>query len=176
MLVPATGAKQKEKSKMNKRNMILTAILGVITLAAVPFVYAQHQGMHGGMHGMHGGMHAGGFGMFSPEHLAHAKEALGLSDAQVDQLKAIAKDFHAQNAQYHQQLHGGLLQVAQTLINDPNNIAGAQALLDQQNATEATLKTNALQAASKALNVLTPEQRAKVGDFLAKRAAMHNQQ
>lgn len=161
---------------MSKRNMILTAILGVITLAAVPFVYAQHQGMHDGMHGMHGGMHAGAFGMFSPEHLAHAKEALGLSDAQVDQLKAIAKDFHAQNAQYHQQLHGGLLQVAQTLINDPNNLSAAQALLDQQNATEATLKTNALQAASKALNVLTPEQRAKVGDFLARRAAMHNQQ
>lgn len=156
---------------MNKRNLIIVAVLGVLTLAAVPFVYAQHQGMHAGMHGMRGGA----LGMFSPEHLAHAKQYLGLSDAQVDQLKAIATEFHTQNAQYHQQLHGGLLQVAQTLINDPNNIAGAQALLDQQNATEQTMKTNALQAASKALNVLTAEQRAKVGDFLARRAAMHNQ-
>lgn len=160
---------------MNKRNLIIAAVLGVITLAAVPFVYAQHQGMHAGMH-MRGGMHDGAFGFFSPEHLAHAKQYLGLSDAQVDQLKTIATDLRTQNAQYHQQLHGGLLQVAQTLINDPNNIAAAQALLDQQNANEQAMKTNALQAASKALNVLTAEQRAKVGDFLNKRAAMHNQQ
>lgn len=159
---------------MSKRNMIITAILGVLMLAAVPFVYAQH-GMRGGMHAR-GGMHGGPLGFFSPDHLQHAKEYLGLTDAQVDQLKTIASDFHAQNAQYRDQLHGGFVNVAQTLINDPNNVAAAQALLDQQTAAENAMKTNALQAASKALNVLTPEQRAKVGDFLAKRAAMHNQQ
>jgi len=158
---------------MNKRNTILTAILAVITLAAVPFVYAQHQhGMHGGMNGMHAGV----FGEMGLAHLQRAKEYLGLSDAQVDQLKAIGTALHEQNAPYHKQLHGGLVQVAQTLIADPNNISAAQALLDQQNAAEQAMKTNALNAASKALNVLTPDQRAKVGDFLSKRAAMHNDQ
>jgi protein CpxP len=158
---------------MNKRNAIITAVVAVLTLAGVPFVYAQHQhAMHDGMHGMHGGP----FGAFGLGHLQHAKEALGLSDAQADQLKTIFTALHEQNAQYRTQVHGGLMQVAQTLINDPNNISAAQALLDQQNAAEQAMKTNALNAASKALNVLTPDQRAKVGEFLSKRAAMHIQQ
>jgi Spy/CpxP family protein refolding chaperone len=156
-----------------KRNAIIIATLAVLMLAGVPFIYAQHQhGMHGGMHGMHGGA----FADFGLGHLARAKEYLDLTDAQVDQLKAIGKELHEQNAPYRKQLHGGLVQVAQTLISNPNDVAAAQAQLDQQNAVEATLKTNTLAAAAKALNVLTPDQRAKVGDFLNKRAAMHNNQ
>jgi len=156
-----------------KRNAIIIGTLAVLMLAGVPFIYAQHQhGMHGGMHGMHGGP----FADFGLGHLARAKEYLGLTDAQVDQLTAIGKELHEQNAPYRKQLHGGLVQVAQTLISNPNDVAAAQAQLDQQNAVEATLKTNTLAAAAKALNVLTPDQRAKVGDFLNKRAAMHNNQ
>jgi periplasmic protein CpxP/Spy len=156
-----------------KRNAIIIGTLAVLLLAGVPFIYAQHQhGMHGGMHGMHGGP----FADFGLAHLAHAKEYLNLTDAQVDQLKAIGKELHEQNAPYRKQLHGGLVQVAQTLISNPNDVAAAQAQLDQQNAVEATLKTNTLAAAAKALNVLTPDQRAKVGDFLSKRAAMHDNQ
>ena len=156
-----------------KRNAIIIATLSVLMLAGVPFIYAQHQhGMHGGMHGMHGGP----FADFGLGHLARAKEYLGLTDAQVDQLKAIGKELHEQNAPYRKQLHGGLVQVAQTLISNPNDVAAAQTQLDQQNAVEATLKANTLAAAAKALNVLTPDQRAKVGDFLNKRAAMHNNQ
>jgi len=155
---------------MNKRNAIVIAILALIMVAGVPFLYAQHQhGMHGGMHGMHGGA----FADFGLGHLQRAKEYLDLTDAQVDQLKAIGKELHEQNAPYRKQLHGGLVQVAQTLISNPNDVAAAQAQLDQQNAVEATLKTNTLAAAAKALNVLTPDQRAKVGEFLSKRAAMH---
>lgn len=156
-----------------KRNAIIIGTLAVLMLAGVPFLYAQHQhGMHGGMHGMHGGP----FADFGLGHLARAKEYLDLTDAQVDQLKAIGKELHEQNALYRKQLHGGLVQVAQTLISNPNDVAAAQAQLDQQNAVEATLKANTLAAAAKALNVLTPDQRAKVGDFLSKRAAMHNNQ
>jgi len=155
---------------MNKRNVFVIAILAIVTLAGVPFIYAQHQnGMHGGMRGMHGGP----FAELGLGHLQHAKEYLGLTDAQVDQLKAIGAELHEQNAPFRKQLHGGLMQVAQTLVSDPNNVAAAQALLDQQNAAEQTLKANTLAAASKALNVLTPDQRAKVGEFLNKRAAMH---
>jgi periplasmic protein CpxP/Spy len=155
---------------MNKRNAILIGILALLMVAGVPFIYAQHQhGMHDGMHGMHGGP----FAEFGLGHLQRAKEYLDLSDAQVDQLKAIGKELHEQNAPYRKQLHGGLVQVAQTLVTNPNNLAAAQTLLDQQTAAEQTLKTNTLAAAAKALNVLTPEQRAKVGEFLTKRAAMH---
>ena len=60
--------------------------------------------------------------------------------------------------------------VMETLLADPNNVAAAQALLDKQEATEHTLKVNALNAAAKALNVLTPEQRTKLADHVREHA------
>jgi len=155
---------------MSKRNLIVTAIVAVLTLAAVPLVYAQHE------HGSHGGMHDGAFAGLGFGHLQRAKEYLDLTDAQVDQLKAIGADLRQQNAPYRKQIHGGLLQIAQTLVNNPNDTTAAQAIINQQTAAENAMKTNALNAASKALNVLTPDQRTKVADFIAKRAARHQEQ
>ena len=57
-------------------------------------------------------------------------------------------------------------QIATVLINNPNDLATAQALLDKQSETERQLKSNALAAAAKALNVLTADQRGKLGDFV----------
>ena len=150
---------------MTKRTLIILGIVALAAFAAVPFVYAQAGRMH----------HAGGFGGGVPmfAHLGHLKSQLDLSDQQVDQLKAIVQDLHDQNAQYREQLHGGLKAVAQKLIDNPNDIAGAQALLDQQNQVENTLKSNALAAASKALNVLTADQRAKLGQIIQEHMAAH---
>jgi len=142
-----------------KRNLIILGIVALVGLAAVPFAFAQVARAHG-MHGAHG------FGFPMLGHLGHLKAELNLSDQQVDQIKAIAKDFHQQNAQYRQQLHGGLKSVAETLLKNPNDVAAAQAILDQQTAVENTMKSNALVAASKALNVLTPEQRTKLGGIM----------
>lgn len=149
---------------MTKRNLTLFGIVTLIAFAAaVPFAYAQVQRMH------HGGI--AGFPMLA--HIGHLKSELDLSDQQVDQIKAIAKDFHQQNAALHTQLHGGFRAVAQSLINNPNDLAAAQAILDQQTAAENTLKSNALVAASKALNVLTPEQRTKLGTIMNEHMAAH---
>jgi len=142
---------------MNKRNLIIFGIVAVIGLAAIPFAYGQAVRMH---------HRAGGFGFGVLGHLGHLKSELDLSDQQVDQIKAIAKDFHQQNAQYHQSLHSGFQSIAQTLIKNPNDVAAAQTILDQQNAAENAVKANALTAMSKALNVLTPEQRTKLGDIM----------
>ena len=150
---------------MTKRNLIILGIVALIGLAAVPFAYAQVARMHGA-HGF-----GGGFPMLA--HLGHLKSELDLSDQQVDQIKSIAKDFHEQNAQYRQQLHGGLKAVAETLIKNPNDVASAQTLLDQQTAAENTMKSNALAAASKALNVLTPDQRTKLGQIMQEHMAAH---
>ena len=57
-------------------------------------------------------------------------------------------------------------QVAQILIKNPNDVASAQALLDQQLENERVMRTNALNAASKALNVLTPDQRTKLSTMV----------
>ena len=152
---------------MRKRTIVILAILTTLALAAVPFVYAQgfhrHQTDAGSMGGLRGMMFLG--------RLHRVKAALDLSDAQVDQLKAIAQQVHEQNAPYRQQLRDGRLQIAQALLANPNDTAAAQALIDQQTTAERTMKMNVLAGVSKALNVLTPDQRAKASQFLADRAA-----
>jgi Spy/CpxP family protein refolding chaperone len=154
---------------MKKRYAIIAAIVAVAVLAAVPFVHAgpgRGPGGHGfGLHGMHG---APGFGagmLF--EHLRHVKDELDLSDAQVGQIKTIFTDLHAQNEAYRDQVRGGFHAVAETLLKNPNDLAGAQALLDSQAAAEKAMKANMLAATSKALNVLTAEQRSELAGIVA---------
>jgi Spy/CpxP family protein refolding chaperone len=147
---------------VKKRLIIITLILAAV--AAVPLVYAGPGGH--GFRGMHG---RGGHGLGILGHLEHVKSELDLNDAQVAQLKEIVKATHEQNDQYRDQIHGTLKQVATTLLTNPNDVAGAQAVLDQQAAAEKALKSNLLVAVSKALNVLTPEQRTKLALHLAER-------
>jgi protein CpxP len=156
---------------MKKRNIILATLVVLIAIVAVPFVYGRPGGHgHGAMGMGPGGMGHGGHGFEMLAHLGHLKSELGLTDAQVDQLKAIAKEVHEQNAPYHDQLKAGMKSIAQTLLANPNDVAGAQALIDGQSAAERALKTNILNGVSRALNVLTPEQRAKLAAHLAKMA------
>ncbi len=151
-----------------KKNLILTsAIIAIAALAIVPIVHAG-PGRHMRGEGFEGGAH--GFGMGPFGHLGMMQQKLDLSDQQVDQLKAIFAEAHQQNAQYREQLHGGLQGVAKALLANPNDIAGAQALLDQQSDAERAMKSNILQATSKALNVLNADQRAKLATILEEHA------
>lgn len=153
---------------MKKKILILTVVLAA--LAAVPILHAGPgfgHGRHAGP-GMGGDMGAHGFAILG--YLGRIREELDLTDAQADQIHAILKETHEQNAQYREQLHGSMKNVAQTLIANPNDVAGAQALLDQQAAAERALKANMLTAASKALNVLTAEQRTKLAEIVAEHA------
>jgi Spy/CpxP family protein refolding chaperone len=148
---------------MKKRLILITTIVAIAALAIVPFVYAgPGRHMRSGGHGFGG--HGMGFGFMG--HVDRIKGELDLSDAQVDQLKTIFRETHEQNAQLREQMHGGFKGVAEKLIANPNDIAGAQALIDQQHAAERVLKTNMLTAASKALNVLTPDQRTKLAGLI----------
>ena len=148
---------------MKKRIIIATLLTSVVALTAVPLVMA------GGPHGRFGGGKGGhGWAMLGVLH--HAKSELDLSDQQADQIKVIFEEARAQNAQYRTQLHDGYTGVAKSLLTNPTDVAGAQALIDQQTEAERALKTNLLNAASKALNVLNAEQRAKLGTMLEKHA------
>jgi Spy/CpxP family protein refolding chaperone len=142
---------------MKTRNLLITALVA-LTLLATPLLVA---GPHGRGH------RDGAFGPLGM--LGHAKEELNLSDQQVDEIKAIFRQVHEQNAEARQQLRGGLKDITAALLENPNNIAGAQAILDQQTQAERTMKLNVLNATSKALNVLTAEQRAKLGTMIEKR-------
>lgn len=150
---------------MKSRIITLAIVLTAITLAIVPFVYAQH-GPHK-MGSMGGAMFLG--------HLSQLKDTLGLSDQQVTDIKAIFTDLKTQNQPYRAQLRGGMGNIAQTLINNPNDLAAAQNLLAQQEQAEHAMKANTLAAASKALNVLTPDQRTKLSAIVASRIAKHQQ-
>lgn len=158
---------------MKKRLVIITTLIAA--LAVVPFVYGG-PGAHGkrGMHGMHG-MHGGGHGFGILGHLARMKAELDLSDAQVEQVRQIFAETREQNAPYRDDVRGGLKDVADVLLADPNNVAGAQVLLDRQAAAERAMKQNILNATSRALNVLTAEQRAKLSGILAERAQRFQQ-
>lgn len=154
---------------MKKRIAIAATILAVAAIAAVPFLYAG-PGRGGHMGHMRGqmGEHGGGFGFFGGgRHLAFLAGKLDLTEQQTDQIKAIFADLHEQNAQYRESMHGGYKAVAEALLKNPNDLAGAQALLDQQSASERVMKQNALAATSKALNVLTTEQRTELSKIIA---------
>ncbi len=144
---------------MRKRIFWTTAAIALVALmAAVPLAFAQRtRAMHGD--GMFGGPMIFG-------HLRHAQQTLGLSDQQVTDIRAIFKDLHQQNQTYRQSMHSTMQQVAEALIKNPNDVAAAQALLDRQMENERALRNNALTAASKALNVLTPDQRGKLDTLL----------
>ena len=99
-------------------------------------------------------------------HLGKVKSQLGLTDQQTSDIKAIFQQLRQQNQPYRDSMHSTMQQVAQALISNPNDIASAQALINQQTDAERTMKLNALTAASKALNVLTPDQRGKLSTMM----------
>ncbi len=142
---------------MKKRLLVTISAIAMVALLAVPFAFAH------GMHGMRGGAGGGDFpGTMFLGHLRHAQAKLGLSDQQTADIKAVFQGLHEQNKAYRQSVHGSMAQATQILIKNPNDVAAAQALLDQQLDSERAIRTNALNAVAKALNVLTPDQRTKL--------------
>jgi Spy/CpxP family protein refolding chaperone len=151
---------------MKKTTFTIAGLLALIALVAVPILYA-------GPGRMHHRMAAEGMDMgIGPlAHLQKAQQELGLSDQQVSEIKTIFQDLRTQNAAYREQLHGGLKGVIDTLVKNPDDVAGAQAIIDQQTQAKRAAQVNVLNAASKALKVLTPEQRTKLSEKIAERHA-----
>jgi periplasmic protein CpxP/Spy len=150
-----------------KKTTLTLSIVALAALLTAPFLFAQGFAHRRG---------AEGFGPFGGgKHLAKLQQKLGLSDAQVTEIKTIFADLRTQNQPYREQLKGGMQSVITTLLNNPNDTAAAQSIVNQQEQAEAAMKTNTINAASKALSVLTPDQRAQLGQLIqqwqAKRAA-----
>lgn len=146
---------------MRKRLIVITLLVTIAgaALYAGPGRHMRGEGHHG-------------FGGFFG-HLHAVADDLDVTKAQKTQIHGIFMEARDENRQYRQQLHGGFLSVATTLIANPNDVAGAQTLLDQQDAAERALKASMLRAASKALNVLTPEQRTELARIVAERENHH---
>jgi Spy/CpxP family protein refolding chaperone len=145
---------------MKKRTAILSSLVVVTALSITTFAFAGPGHRRGGDE-LRGG-HLGALGA-----IMHARQELDLSDQQLDELKSIFRDVREQNARYREQLRGGIDAVAATLLANPNDVAAAQALIDQQTTAERAVKANVLAATSKALNVLTGEQRTKLSTLVS---------
>lgn len=146
---------------MKNRTTVFAILIAVASLAAASFVMAGPSRR---------GLNANPAGLGIIGGLERMKDALDLSDPQVEEIKAIYVELHDQNAQPREQMRGNRKSIADTLLDDPSNIAAAQKVLDEQAAAEAQLKTNVLNATAKAIAVLTPEQREKLRTILAQRA------
>lgn len=145
-----------------KKRWIAAAALVLSGAVAVPLLKANHLGHESGMMSMGGGM-----GM---RHLRALKEKLDLSDAQVDQLKAIAAEVREANKPYRETMRGDFKSVATLLLANPNDLSKAESILDQNDAARKQMRENILRGVSKGLNVLTPEQRTKLGELIAQHA------
>ncbi|HSY48173.1 MAG TPA: periplasmic heavy metal sensor [Thermoanaerobaculia bacterium] len=151
---------------MKKRTLIFSAAAILIVALAVPFAVAQRLHAASRAHGCTGGSSMMMFGR-----MGKAKAALGLSDQQATDIKKIFTDLQAQNEPYRTALRAGRQSIAQALLANPNDLATPQALIDKQADAERQIKVNTLAAASKALNVLTSDQRTKAAAFLQQRMA-----
>ena len=164
--------------------MMLTLLAAIgVSAWAQPAPPPAPPGMEGGMgHGMHGmnGMHGGmgGPGMMfggSPEHMGrmidHMLDGLNASDAQRSQIKQIAAqaaaDLKAQAAAGR-----GLRQRGMQIFTAPTvDAAAAEQLRQQMLQQHDQMSRRVTQAMVAVANVLTPEQRAKVGERMRDRQA-----
>lgn len=148
---------------MKKRTTLIGALLVAVTVLAVPFLYA-NAGEHLHRHGR------GSFGAM--EHLGKMSVALNLTEQQTEEIRAIFKEARKQNAPYRSQLREGYREVAGALLRNPNDLTAAQSVIDRQLDAERTMKTNMLQAASRAISVLNAQQRIQLGEIMARHAAI----
>jgi Spy/CpxP family protein refolding chaperone len=127
-----------------------------------------HRGGHGGMGG---GMMFGG----SPERMGrmidHMLDGLGASDAQRTQIKQIATQA-ATDLRTQAAAGRGLHQRAMQIFAAPNvDAAAAEQLRQQMLQQHDQMSRRATQAMLAVANVLTPEQRAKLGERMRDRQA-----
>jgi periplasmic protein CpxP/Spy len=157
----ADGVRQQRQRGLKRVVLgVMVAIAATLGLSA----WAQHgPGGHGG------GMGAGMFGG-SPEHIQHMLDDLNASDAQRAQIKQIVKaaatDMKAQR-EAGRALHEKAMQVFTAPAVDAN---AAEQLRQQMLVQHEQMSRRVLQAMLEASNVLTPEQRAKLGEQMKKRS------
>jgi Spy/CpxP family protein refolding chaperone len=128
------------------------------------------QGMMGGR-GMHGGMFDG-----APEHMGrridHMLDGLNATDAQRSQIKQIAQAAAA-DLQAQREAGRALRQKSMEIFTAPNvDAAAAESMRQQMLAQHDQASRRMLQAMLDVSGVLTPEQRAKIGERMKQRGAM----
>jgi len=174
----ADAAMTSSKTAASKRSLrwwlagLVLAVSGTIALSA----WAQAPSeAHGRGHRMEHGMMFGG----SPEHVSrmidHMLDGLNATDAQRSQIKQIAQAAAADLKAQHQAgraLHERSMQIFTAPTVDP---AAAESVRQQMLAQHDEASRRVLQAMLDISRVLTPEQRAKIGEKMKQRQQMMQQ-
>ena len=150
---------------MNRRTLTAAALIASLTIAA-PLLFAQRRERpdRGRPH------------VFAPfSHIEELSEELNLTEEQVDQIRGIFRDLHELNAPYRQELKGGMGTAFQSLLQNPDDIAGAQAAVDRQAQAERAISTNTINATASAIKVLSAEQRSQLAQLLEERRGMRRE-
>jgi periplasmic protein CpxP/Spy len=172
------AALPKQGSAWAKRLMAIS----VVAVAATVIVVTAHAQDHGpGMHGPEGHDMGGPGMMFGgpPQHMAHMidhmLDGLGASDAQRSQIKQIAMsaaaDLKAQRTA-GKGLHDQAMQVFTSATVDAG---AAESLRQQMLAQHDQSSKRMMQAMLDISNVLTPSQRAKIGERMHERQAIQQE-
>ena len=169
--LPASG------SRGRIRLMWLGMLMAVLaTFAVTTWAQPMGHGMrHGGHHGMGPGMMFGGSPARMDKMVDRMLDGLSATDAQRSQIKQIAQKAAADLKAQHQAgrgLHERGLQIFTAPNIDP---AAAETLRQQMLAQHDQASKTMMQAMLDIGQVLTPEQRAKIGERMKARAAkMHD--
>lgn len=151
--------------------LFIGSLLLATSAAAVLPAFAQGHGQHGGREaGAMGGPggHGGPFGG-SPRHMERMLDSVGATDAQKAQIKQILDASRADMRKQHEAaraLHDKTRQVLTAPTIDTN---AAEQLRQQMLAQHDQASRRGLQTMIDVAQVLTPEQRAKVGEQMAQR-------
>lgn len=160
--------------RAGKRRFLLGSLVGgaLVALAGTALVFAHTPGGMHGMHGPHGGPGGIGFDGISEQFRAHVEHVLAEVKATPDQqtrvrgiLEAAAADIEALRAQ-HGSAHAQLHEIFVAPAIDRTRLETVRAGHIQ--ALDAASKRCAA-ALADAAEVLTPEQRAQLGEKMAKR-------
>ena len=156
---------------MTTRRKTILAISAAAALGifATPFLFARGGGAcplgHGGR-GHGAAMFTGHFGHGGFGPMGRVLRDLDLSAEQKEALHKIHETTREQNAAVKTALHEGFMEAAKVLLANPQDVAGARAVITSREAAIRQMKDNALTGVSQALAVLTPEQRAKLAAHL----------
>ncbi|HEX7438359.1 MAG TPA: Spy/CpxP family protein refolding chaperone [Caldimonas sp.] len=150
------------------RLLMLGMLMAVLATWAAS-TWAQPMG-----HGMHRGM-GDGMMMGSPRMIDHMLDGLGATDAQRSQIKQIAQAAAA-DLKTQRDAGRGLRERGMQIFTAPNvDPAAAESLRQQMLAQHDQASKRMTQAMLDISRVLTPEQRAKLGERMKERAArMHD--
>ena len=156
-------------SSRGLRQVILAALVAIGAALAMS-AWAQPGGRHGGPGMMFGG---------SPEQVGrmvdHMLDGLGATDDQRSQIKRIAQAA-ATDLKAQRDAGGGLREKAALVFAAPNvDAAAAESLRQQMLAQHDQRSRRVLQALLEVSKVLTPDQRAKLGERIKQREAQRGE-